>query len=719
MDIYRFIDSHDIREHLRRLDYQFTTPEAAFLTWYCHTATLDEKIAAWREIIDTMPNCSMGPRRFGLDIPNFHKFLRRYIDLQMRYLQQFRDATGGVYSWKALFARREENVSSVVYTNYFRCLDAAKDWAANDNGCTGFVISKNLIGVDQKRSWADSVRFNRNSQIVSVHCLDTCEEDSDLSTMFTCMWFAFPTPFHAGDIVCDLRNPDRSCVLADLCTWTSENAREELPLNEMSRGTESYDHVASLLEKDGDITDMSWSGYAMQDSGEGAGIILVDGCGSRGNYLDLEFACKPLADRDRPLEVVSAYFKEHRTGRPAAIDDLLNNYIALIARGAHEQRTTPNHIFPSKGIATDIYHFIDSCDIREHLKQLNYQFTTPEAAFLVWHCHTATLDEKIATWQEIISNMPNCSMDARRCWHRQGITDFHDFLRQYITLQNRYVQKFKSGEDVVYQWKELCEDERSEVDPYVYATYEQCFNEAMKWMVECEEDETCNESHLGFVIEKLIVNPSEEQQADCLFFNHRGQITNMSCIYDTEEDFTLSNTFDGMFFAFPTPFHAGDIVCNIDKPNDPFVLSSMQTWDEKQVREELPQKSAKEAAAYGHLLAEHKKNGDVSDMMCYGYTMWDQRESEGLLVAYVDGVDYLDIELARKPLEGAYQPLKAISYYFEQCRAGKPILIDVLLNSYVALVSKAFYESTHSWVENSIGYRWIDDLAILPNNPND
>ncbi len=83
---------------------------------------------------------------------------------------------------------------------------------------------------------------------------------------------------------------------------------------------------------------MSWSGYAMQEGGEGAGIILVDGHGSRGNYLDLEFACKPLPDRYRPLEVVSAYFKERRTGEPVAIDDMLNSYITLIAKGAREQR---------------------------------------------------------------------------------------------------------------------------------------------------------------------------------------------------------------------------------------------------------------------------------------------------------------------------------------------------------------------------------------------
>lgn len=367
----------------------------------------------------------------------------------------------------------------------------------------------------------------------------------------------------------------------------------------------------------------------------------------------------------------------------------------------------------------DIYRFIDSRDIREHLQQLGHQFTTPEAAFLVWHSRTATLDEKIAAWREIIDTMPNCSMDARRCWQGQGVPDFHVFLRRYIALQNRYVQKFKYGGDAVYRWKEAHGNECSETDLHVYTMYEQCFGKAMEWMAEREENETCNEDHLGFIIEKLLVNPSEEQQADRLFFDHHGQIASISCIYDNDEDVALDNSFDGMFFAFPTPFHVGDIVCNIDGPNRPFVLSAMKTWDAKQASVEFPQKSVNEAAAYDRLLEEHKENGDVSDMMCYGYSMWDQRENEGLFVAYVDGVDYLDIELARNPLEGTYRPLKAISYYFKQCRAGKPILIDTLLNSYTALVSKVLHESTHSWIESSIGYRWIDDLTILSSNPND
>ena len=42
MDIYRFIDSRDMREHLQKLNYPFTPPEAAFLVYRCKAATLEE-----------------------------------------------------------------------------------------------------------------------------------------------------------------------------------------------------------------------------------------------------------------------------------------------------------------------------------------------------------------------------------------------------------------------------------------------------------------------------------------------------------------------------------------------------------------------------------------------------------------------------------------------------------------------------------------------------
>ena len=45
----------------------------------------------------------------------------------------------------------------------------------------------------------------------------------------------------------------------------------------------------------------------------------------------------------------------------------------------------------------EICRFVNSKDIRQHLLDINYEFTTAEASWLVYECRNATLQEKINT----------------------------------------------------------------------------------------------------------------------------------------------------------------------------------------------------------------------------------------------------------------------------------------------------------------------------------
>lgn len=98
----------------------------------------------------------------------------------------------------------------------------------------------------------------------------------------------------------------------------------------------------------------------------------------------------------------------------------------------------------------DLFRFIDSKDIREHLRQIGYFFTAPEAAFLVWQCRSTTLKEKIAAWREIIETMPNCSLTRRE---KEPIGNCHDFLRRHITSQETLLKEFPNGKNCVYRYE--------------------------------------------------------------------------------------------------------------------------------------------------------------------------------------------------------------------------------------------------------------------------
>ena len=56
MGILDFVDSRDIRGHLRSIGYQPSTVEAAYLVWFSKNTPLEQKCEAWREIARTIPN---------------------------------------------------------------------------------------------------------------------------------------------------------------------------------------------------------------------------------------------------------------------------------------------------------------------------------------------------------------------------------------------------------------------------------------------------------------------------------------------------------------------------------------------------------------------------------------------------------------------------------------------------------------------------------------
>ena len=105
-----------------------------------------------------------------------------------------------------------------------------------------------------------------------------------------------------------------------------------------------------------------------------------------------------------------------------------------------------NLLTERKGEENGLFRFMDSKDIREHLRQIGYSFTAPEAAFLVWQCRSATLKEKISAWREISEAMPNCPLTRRK---EEPIGNCHDFFAAAYCV---------SGNDVkdVSKWKRLC-----------------------------------------------------------------------------------------------------------------------------------------------------------------------------------------------------------------------------------------------------------------------
>ena len=99
MNYYRFLDSRDIRNYLENMEYPLSTPEAAYLVWQCRRVTLEEKFAAWEEIVDTMPTApsSEGPLEEGSGWTASTNFSGDYMDLEKNRLEHFTQGENCVF----------------------------------------------------------------------------------------------------------------------------------------------------------------------------------------------------------------------------------------------------------------------------------------------------------------------------------------------------------------------------------------------------------------------------------------------------------------------------------------------------------------------------------------------------------------------------------------------------------------------------------------------
>ena len=56
MDCFAFLNSADVKNYLIEIGYRFNTLESVYLIHRCCRIGMEEKIAAWKEVFDTMPD---------------------------------------------------------------------------------------------------------------------------------------------------------------------------------------------------------------------------------------------------------------------------------------------------------------------------------------------------------------------------------------------------------------------------------------------------------------------------------------------------------------------------------------------------------------------------------------------------------------------------------------------------------------------------------------
>lgn len=325
----------------------------------------------------------------------------------------------------------------------------------------------------------------------------------------------------------------------------------------------------------------------------------------------------------------------------------------------------------------DIYRFIDSKDIREHLQKMKYTFTVPERAFLIYQCRTATLSEKFEAWKEILGTMPDCPME--RCIPE--ISSFHHFLTDYMKIQQKMIDLFYKSENAVYTYETY--EKSYFVDLFRDREYDWCeseifFSEFQKAFLHFKKNYEKGDCEKVRFKKHILASSEEKMNKQQVLemdddFNILS-VADRGVLDDSEIDIVAA--FEEMWFQFPTPFRRGDILVNRGKNGDPFVLDYILTWNTEEFLDngfsenDLPVKRSEK------LLKRLKERGDTTDMAYYGY--WIQKNiADHFCIAYDNGMTYLDLERFENPLEGEEKALKAISSMLS-LEENKKISIELL-----------------------------------------
>lgn len=309
----------------------------------------------------------------------------------------------------------------------------------------------------------------------------------------------------------------------------------------------------------------------------------------------------------------------------------------------------------------DIYRFIGSKDIARYLQEIHYKFSLPEMAFLVYVCSTVTMGEKWKAWQEMIDTLPDCQHETRH----DRIESFHDFLKDHIKLQKKYIQQFHQCKGFVYfygyqyETYQFCEgnDRIYEEKNIAFLDIDKCLEYVKRELEEWDEIKRIR-------IYRSIIDGDQEPlhyDREWVDFNNKFEIIEINIHGMAEEEEDIHILFEEMYFEFPTPFRHGDIVRRVGF-HEPFVLDTIYYWDRAAMLEKGVSADDERLERIDKQLEKGKKHRDHSDMSAWGYSLGDNVFSRDLLCYGNLGFGgYLELEYYTEKLEGMNRVLQIIS----------------------------------------------------------
>ena len=294
-DVYSLINSRAIGDYCREIEHKFNTEELAVLIFRNKRMSIDEKIAAYKDLIDNYPDMEVIKR---INCEHYDS-VKDMIKGEINRLEQLRNKLlkneeNVAYTYlefnksTSKYERGVElrNLSKTFEDVHKKVNDAIEEY---DDTLMYKIIKKSLVD-DKDEIIAEYIVENKKSKLVNI--IDVNDNFLDIDNIF----LNIPTPFKKGDILVSwsdtpfkegiLPNQEDIFVLDWLCTW-QEN------LNEL------------LKKGNKDSSDMCAQGYYIYDEDSEAFIREI-----KWDYDSFEYFDGELKGINRILKGISSLKKD-------------------------------------------------------------------------------------------------------------------------------------------------------------------------------------------------------------------------------------------------------------------------------------------------------------------------------------------------------------------------------------------------------------------------
>ncbi len=316
VNLYRFINSKDIRKHLEDLKYEFNALEAAWLIYQCKDTTLKQRHKSWNWIIENMSDMAVPERSMCIYRESLHETLRQYIAMEDDLIGKFCSEEEGVFTLGRYCdggTLYDDGWSEAVFFNLDECINKIKEdfeeceetkQESIDDPSYGRFWDSNCPAVVRhfkNEKYRIQVSYDQDCEVRRVFMfgpLKNIKADylNLMSMFFEGLWFDFPTPFKKGDIVHMINDDAEESYAYAFCRGAF--VLEDI----LSQNLEEEREKPHWVREQGDTTDMTAYGIFLQEDG-----TIYRECTN--NYMDLEYYHGPYKGIRRILKPLSNFVK--------------------------------------------------------------------------------------------------------------------------------------------------------------------------------------------------------------------------------------------------------------------------------------------------------------------------------------------------------------------------------------------------------------------------